>query len=522
MLNGMTAGVALLFIGGFAQAAPVCTPPPDLQAELARRPNAPAYSALGYWYIEQKKLACAISALREAIRLDPSSFESRYNLGVALGEAGDPDGSAEQLRAAVRLNPRDANARSALAQVEQPLAAAAARHFQESSRLIGAGRREAAIAELLAAVRLKPDFAAALGNLGVLYQQQGKAAEAEKYFRRAAEANPGDAKHLLNLGLTLAGQKRYTEAVQAVDRALQITPANPAALTAKGMILLRQQQRDEAIDVFRQVQSAEPNSAQALVNLGIALAEAERHSEALQSFDEALRLAPGFTAAQLNRGRALYDLKRYEESRAALEAAFRQSPDDLQIAYRLGLTEARLGEPAKAAQLLEKVARAEPKNDVAQQELGQALIETGRTADGETHLRTALKLNPHNSQAAYALLKLLSSRGSEEASQLGQRVRELKKEELSVTQARAFSNFGLDAAKEKQWPKAVENLRKAVETCGDCAIQAALRRNLGLILAQSGDTAGAVAELRTAVKLNPADKDVQYALEVLKNMKARP
>jgi tetratricopeptide (TPR) repeat protein len=522
MFNGMTAGVALLLLSGFAQAAPVCTPPPDLQAELARRPNAQAYSALGYWYIEQKKLACAISAFRAAIRLDPSSFESRYNLGVALGEAGDPAGSAEQLRAAIRLNPDDANARSALAQVEQSLAAAAARHFQESSRLIGAGRREAAIAELLAAVRLRPDFAEALGNLGVLHQQQGKTAEAEKFFRRAAEANPRDAKHALNLGLTLADEKRYTEAIQAVDKALQMAPSNPAALTAKGMILLRQQQREEAIELFRRVRSADPKSPQAHVNLGIALAEAERHSEALQCFDDALRLTPGFTAAQFNRGRALYDLKRYEESRAALEEARRQTPGDLQIAYRLGLAEARLGEPAKAAELLEKVARAEPKNDVAHQELGQALIETGRPAEGEAHLRTALKLNPNNSQAAYALLKLLSARGSEEASQLGQRVRELKKEELSVTQARALSNFGLDAAKEKQWPKAVENLRKAVETCGNCAIQAALRRNLGLILAQSGDKAGAVAELQAAAKLNPADRDVQYALEVLTRMKAKP
>jgi superkiller protein 3 len=288
------------------------------------------------------------------------------------------------------------------------------------------------------------------------------------------------------------------------------------------MVLMRQQQLEEALGIFRRVAAAEPASAQAHLNLGIALSDSERQDDALQSFDEAVRLSPAMAQAHLSRGRALYDLKRYEEAKAELETARRLAPGDTQALYRLGLVEARLNQPARAAELLTKFLAADPKNGTAHQELGQALLELGREEEGVAHLRTALKLDPANSQAAYALLRALSARGSNEASQLGQRVRELKKEELSVTQARALSNFALDAAKEKQWAKAVEGMRKAVETCGACAIQAALRRNLGLILAQSGDIAGATAELQTARKLDPADKDVQYALEVLERMKAKP
>lgn len=522
MLNGMLAGVVFLALSVPAQTSPACTPPPDLEAELRRNPNAEAYSAVGYWFVERKDLRCALPAFRAAVKLDPASFETRYNLGVALAETSDFAGAAEQLRAAVRLKPGEPNAQDALKQVEREIAGIAARHFQQASRFIGAGKRQDAANELRAAIRLKPDYAEALGNLGVLLQQQGKAVEAEQLFRRAAEANPRDPQHLVNLGLTLADQKRYTEAAQSFDKALQLAPGSNSALTAKGMVLMRQQQREEAIAVFRRLLKVEPASAQAHLNLGIALAEAERQAEALQSFDEAVRLAPGFAPARLNRGRALYDLKRYEEARTELREALRMNPKDVQAAYRLGLAEARLNQPARAAELLTVVAAAEPNNGVVQQELGQALIELGRTAEGEAHLRTALKLNPNNSQAAYALLRILSGRGSAEASQLGQRVREMKKEELSVTQARALSNFGLDAAREKQWAKAIESLRKAVDTCGQCVIQAALRRNLGLILAQSGDTEGALKELQAARKLDPADKDVQYALEVLARMKGKP
>lgn len=517
----MLAGVALLSVLSAAQTNPGCTAPADLQASLSRKPSAEVYSALGYWFTERHKVSCAIPAFRSAVKLDPASFETRYNLGVALAETEDYAGAAEQLRAAVRLKPGEPNALGALRQVEKELATEAGRHFSRSLELTRANRRQDAIAELQAAIRLKPDYAAALGNLGVLFQQQGKASDAEAMFRRAVEAEPGNPQHYVNLGLTLADLKRYTEAAQALNKALDLAPDSPSAMTAKGMVLMRQQQMGEAIEVFRKTVAAEPGSAQAHLNLGVALADSERQAEALKSFDEAVRLAPDLAPAHVNRGRALYDLKRYEEAKQELETAQRLAPGDHQTVYRLGLTEARLNHPARAAELMAQVVAADPKNGSAHLELGQALLDTGRDQEGISHLRMALKLDPSSSQAAYALLRALSSRGSNETSQLGQRVRELKKEELAATQARALSNFALDAAKEKDWPKAIDGMRRAVETCGACPIGAALRRNLGIILAESGDLSGATAELEAARKLDPSDKDVAYALEVLPRLKGK-
>lgn len=521
-MHGVIAKSLFFLFSSFAPPDTACAPPASLQADLRTLPAAQASGTLAYWFLEQKNLPCAIAAFRTAVKQDPAAFEIRYNLGAALAESGDLPGAAEQLRAAVRLKPGEPQAQSALQQVEQELAQQAARHQQQAARLLSAGDRPGAIAELRHALALQPASAEALGNLGVLLQQQGQPAEAERLFVRAIAANPRDPAHRLNLGLTLTELKRYTEAAAAMDQALALSPQNPAALTAKAMILLRQQQREPAIALFRQVLAAQPNSAQAHLNLGLALADAQRQAEALPSFDAALRLAPDLLPARFNRGRALYDLKRYDDARTDLAAVLARQPRDVATQYRLGLTLARLREPQPAADLLRQVVAAEPRNSIAQQELGQALLELGQAADGEKHLRTALQLDPHNSQAAYALMRVLSSRGSSEAAQLGQRVRQLKQDELAVTQARAFSNFGLDAAKQQNWPQAIENLRKAVDTCGACLIQPALRRNLGLILAQSGDRAGAIAELQAAQKLDPADQDVTYALDLLRRLKAKP
>ena len=79
-----------------------------------------------------------------------------------------------------------------------------------------------------------------------------------------------------------------------------------------------------------------------------------------------------------------------------------------------------------------------------------------------------------------------------------------------------LSNFALDDAKKEDWPKAIERLREAIEVCGQCAVRALLHKNLGLIMAQSADNAGAVAELAIAHELEPDDRDIKYALELLR------
>jgi hypothetical protein len=94
-------------------------------------------------------------------------------------------------------------------------------------------------------------------------------------------------------------------------------------------------------------------------------------------------------------------------------------------------------------------------------------------------------------------------------------VRDLKQDELSLTQARLLSNFALGAAKDENWPLATQRLREAIQICGECSALAGLRKNLGLVLAQSGDTNAAVDELRIARELDPQDRDTEYALRVL-------
>src|SRR5258708_30064706 len=92
-----------------------CIRPSDLDSEIKARPSADAYNALGGWFAEHRQPACAVSAFTEAAKLDPASFPSHFNLGLALLQFNQPERAVAALRVAVKVKPSDAPAHWTLA-----------------------------------------------------------------------------------------------------------------------------------------------------------------------------------------------------------------------------------------------------------------------------------------------------------------------------------------------------------------------------------------------------------------------
>jgi len=103
--------IAVFSVFGFGLDAqsPVCEGPPELEKVIRTRPSAGAYDALGAYFGQKQQLTCAISAFESAVRLDPNSWEARFNLSLALLQSEQPARAARELRIAISKRPDEAH-----------------------------------------------------------------------------------------------------------------------------------------------------------------------------------------------------------------------------------------------------------------------------------------------------------------------------------------------------------------------------------------------------------------------------
>ncbi len=143
------------------------------------------HDALALVHLQAGRAAEAAPHFRDALRLNPDSAPTHYNLGIALSALGD---------------------------------------------------RAAALAEFREAVRLDPTHAQAQNNLGAVLHASGRIGEALERYRVAVDLDPDNAEAQSNLGQALAATGQTREAADHLRRALEMKPDAPAALAALAWI----------------------------------------------------------------------------------------------------------------------------------------------------------------------------------------------------------------------------------------------------------------------------------------------
>jgi tetratricopeptide (TPR) repeat protein len=223
--------------------------------------------------------------LQQAVALNPSLANLRYNLGATLDHLHDPADGLVQLREAAALGDKDPELHfelaSALRATGQPEAAAQemveykkAVDLKQNTVLAGAKAAEAEVnlskgdvgkavqlyseafeatpqnallgykyamaldkadkpdAErdvLEKVIAIDPQIALAQNQLGYLDSRRGDNASAEKHFALAVEAAPGFTQAWISLAATLGMESKFPQAQQAVANALRLDPNNTQA-----------------------------------------------------------------------------------------------------------------------------------------------------------------------------------------------------------------------------------------------------------------------------------------------------
>ena len=142
-----------------------------------------------------------------------------YNLALALEQTGDYDAERASLDQAIQLRPN-------FAEAENQLGVILARAHEDAK----------AEQHFRSAIAIAPSYAEAANNLGTLLGDQGRDHEAEGFFRAAVKTNPRYLQAWINLAATLASEAEFGNAQSAVDTALRIDAQNAEALRLRAML----------------------------------------------------------------------------------------------------------------------------------------------------------------------------------------------------------------------------------------------------------------------------------------------
>jgi len=218
---------------------------------------------------------------RRSLALDPGDPDTLHMAGVLATQMGDPAGGIRLVRRSLAV--RDEG------QARYNLAVA----------LKQAGRFDEALDETKAAVRLAPGFPQAHYNLGIALAERRQWREAADAYRAAIRLNPGYAAAYINIGNVLVDLWEPERAVAAYRNAIALDPTYPRVYSNMGNALREYDRFAEGFVAVNRALTLDPALAPARHNLGNAYLEQGRHADAATSYRAAIALTPDHAAAHL-------------------------------------------------------------------------------------------------------------------------------------------------------------------------------------------------------------------------------
>ncbi|MEW6131430.1 MAG: tetratricopeptide repeat protein [Acidobacteriota bacterium] len=167
--------------------------------------------------------------------------------------------------------------------------------YNEALELVKKGDNKKAIEQLNAALKIFPDYFAALNELGVQHMRLKEFNKAEGYFKNATKLAPDAFTPRLNYGVLLVQMKNYPKAVDELYKALQKNAASAIGHLYIGRALVNLGSYDDA-EKFLQLAVKYGNDKDELAEthryLGAVYIERQQHQKAADELEKYLSLSP--------------------------------------------------------------------------------------------------------------------------------------------------------------------------------------------------------------------------------------
>lgn len=268
-----------------------------------------------------------------------------------------------------------------------------------------AGDLPGAKAAFDAAIAKNPKQADAYHYRGVVEDQGGQKADAEKDYRKALEIQPDLEESAVNLAAIDIEGGKYDEAITLMKKAIAKNPKSAALHVNLAMALSGKNDVDGANKSFEEAMKLEPNNALTAVSYAQHLARSNKPKDAAAKLETAARLAASDPGVLASVAIEYKNMKDFKSCISVLDKAIGQKDVAELRVYRgtckLGLHDL----PGATAEFKDAVAK-EPNNPVAHYSLGNALGDAGKLQDAIGEWEQAIKLAPDTQMAKAAEKKI--------------------------------------------------------------------------------------------------------------------
>lgn len=387
---------------------------------------------------------------------------------------GDRRAAIIQLKNALQAQPDNATARLALGQL-----------------YLKAGDNASAEKELRRAIELGSKRAEALPLLAKSLLLQNKP---QAVLDATASAAP-DATLLSLRGDALLALKKPEESRQAFDTALQLEPNNSDALNGLARHALLKRDIEGAVRLADSAVSHNPADVDALLfraDLDKAMGKLDA---ARDSYDKALQLNPDAGAAHLQKAYLNISEKKFDAARADIAALRKVAPQNLLAYHARALLEFTEGKYKQALDSIQLMLKAAPDHLPTQLLAGAIQFSLGSFTQAEQHLKKYVESDGDNIYARKMLASVYLglNRPGDALAQL--------KTALDTSNDPALLNIGGRALQNlKQYDKAAAIYQRAIERDPKVAQS---HVGLGLAKMSRGDAEGAVVAMRKGLELSP-------------------
>ncbi len=323
--------------------------------------------------------------------------------------------------------------------------------------------------------------------------------------RPRGAAQPADVSSLLREAQLALDHRDFAAAVKSLKSVLEAQPDSVPAWFNLAYAYSGLRQSEDAVHAYRKTLALQPDLFEARLNLGILLIEVKRAPEALEHLEKATELKPQNARAHLYYGRALLLAGRQDGAENQFQEALRLSPNLAIAHYDLGqvrLAQKRF-EDANAA--FEEAERLDP--ELAQAQLGMALAWEGlnRPAEAASHFEQYLARIPGDLETRFHLARIyLQQNENQKALENLQQVYRAYPDLPGVAAALGDTNALL-----KNFSESEKFYRQALTSPTG---EPDLHRALGQTLLDERKFAGAEAEFRAALKLDPHNREAVKGL----------